>query len=615
MRIRRVAIKNYRCLRDVDIRFEDITTFIGPNGVGKSAVLRALDWFFNGTSQTLSEDDVWAGAQDKQISVEVEFSDLTDVDRIALGKYAAGGVQTVRLSRRWENGRDKLSGHALTYPPFNDIRHVSGAIDRRKRYQELRERQPELNLPSAGSAKAVDDALSAWERNHPDELQGMELTTDTHFFGFAGQAKMTGLFDYVFVSADLRAGEEGRDSKGSVIGRILDQAINRSEAEAEIADLQMLVNANRESIQSKHFGEQLDTLSNRLTDEVKQLTMGRSVQVSSLVPELRLPQAQFQVSIQDGVARTRIDQQGHGFQRALLVTALRVLAQSDATENERTILLAIEEPELFQHPVQARAFAAVLRKLVGDIGRGIQIAYATHSPYFLEAEGFSEIRRMTRAFAGGAPSVEISSTTAEAIANRLSPLLDRSRVYRRLTSMCLANLPEALFGHVVILVEGNTDKGVLEGCGLRIDPLNRHGIVVAPAGGKDNIALAHAILTELGVPCYVVFDGDADCPPSKAQDNKDKNRMLLSYLGAVPEDFPVTKVYDTYAVVHHNLERYLQDEWQEWETARHALITEGRGVDGKNEATYRQAAVEAASNPPAWLSDVLSRVLDLSPDN
>ncbi|MFF3733610.1 AAA family ATPase [Streptomyces sp. NPDC002476] len=32
----------------VDIAFEEITCFIGPTGVGKSTVLRALDWFFNG---------------------------------------------------------------------------------------------------------------------------------------------------------------------------------------------------------------------------------------------------------------------------------------------------------------------------------------------------------------------------------------------------------------------------------------------------------------------------------------------------------------------------------------------------------------------------------------
>jgi len=181
--------------------------------------------------------------------------------------------------------------------------------------------------------------------------------------------------------------------------------------------------------------------------------------------------------------------------------------------------------------------------------------------------------------------------------------------------MCLANLPEALFGHAVILVEGTTDKGVLEGCGLRLDPLNRHGIVVAVVGGKDNVALAHAILTELGVPCYAVFDGDANCKPDKVQKNKEKNRILIEYLGGVPEDFPMAKVYDAYAVVHDDMEKYLLDEWHDWEIARRALVSDGRGIDGKQEATYRQAAVEAASNPPAWLSDVISKVMDLCPDS
>jgi ABC-type phosphate transport system ATPase subunit len=37
-----------RTLKDVTIPFDSITTFIGPNGTGKSTVLRALDWYFNG---------------------------------------------------------------------------------------------------------------------------------------------------------------------------------------------------------------------------------------------------------------------------------------------------------------------------------------------------------------------------------------------------------------------------------------------------------------------------------------------------------------------------------------------------------------------------------------
>ncbi|NYD51616.1 hypothetical protein BJY14_007599 [Actinomadura luteofluorescens] len=138
--------------------------------------------------------------------------------------------------------------------------------------------------------------------------------------------------------------------------------------------------------------------------------------------------------------------------------------------------------------------------------------------------------------------------------------------------------------------------------------------MVANVGGKDNIALAHAVLTELGVPCYAVFDGDANCKAETLEENKRKNRLLVGYLGGVPEDFPVTKVHDSYAVAHEDLETYLRSEWPEWEDARRSLITDGRGVDGKNWATYRQAAVEAVLDPPAWLSDVISKVRDLCPD-
>ncbi|MEW2355970.1 ATP-dependent endonuclease [Spirillospora sp. NPDC029432] len=625
MRIRRVRIQGYRCLRDVDIRFDDITTFIGPNGVGKSSVLRALDWFFNGDrGRPLTDEDVSADSADRRISVEVEFGDLNPLDRLTLGKYAADGRDTVQLWRRWEDGDDKLSGHALAYPPFEALRQIPGARERRAAYNRMRTECPEMELPAVRNAAELDEALDEWERTHPELLESTELDAANHFFGFAGQAKMTGLFDYVFVSADLRADEEGRDAKGSVIGRILDQAIDRTQAEQEMADLQLMVNATRATIQSTHFGEQLETLSDDLTAAVSELTSGRSVHVSPLVQELRLPQVQFQVSVRDGSARTRIDQQGHGFQRALLISALRLLAESRAVESDRTIFLAIEEPELFQHPVQARAFAAVLRKIARETGRGVQIAYATHSPYFLETEGFAQVRRMTRDVSDGTASVRIASTTADTVADRLAGVLDPSSFRRQFMQVCLQRIPEALFARAVILVEGPTDLAVLEGCGLRADPLNRNGIVVVDLGGKSRIPLAHALLTELGVPCYAVFDGDADferrararqmAPDKIAQamaGHRQENRRLVGYFGGAVEDHPATKVHEHYAVVHDCLETYLESDWPEWETARWRLVEEGRGLDGKHEDTYRQATVDAAAGPPAWLSDIINRVMDL----
>jgi predicted ATPase len=38
----RVKIKNYRCLRDVDVELEPFTVLVGPNGSGKSTLMQAL---------------------------------------------------------------------------------------------------------------------------------------------------------------------------------------------------------------------------------------------------------------------------------------------------------------------------------------------------------------------------------------------------------------------------------------------------------------------------------------------------------------------------------------------------------------------------------------------
>lgn len=551
--------------------------------------------------------------------MEVEFCDLTDLDRAALGKYAAGNVKTVRLWRRWEDGAAKLSGRALAYPPFEEVRRPERAGERTARYRTLRDERAELFLPSARSAQAAEDAMTAWEREHPGELVATELTADGHFFGFAGQAKMTGLFDYVFVSADLRAVEEGRDAKGSIIGRIMEQAVDRTQAERDLLDLQAVFNDDRGGIHAEHFEAQLEELSDDLTREVERLTRGRRLRVSSHIPEMRVPQARFQVSVEDGTASTRVDQQGHGFQRAVLITALRVLAERKAAESSRTAFLAIEEPELFQHPVQARTFASVLRTLAGEPERGIQISYATHSPYFLEPDGFDQIRRMTRATEDGAPSVDIHSTTQAAVRELLGARTSDADLARQIARAYLTDMPEAMFARAVLLVEGVTDKGVLEGCGLREDPLNTNGIMVVQVGGKQNLRLPYAVLTALGIPAFVVFDADRHNAERRPDDTDDtlanriaqetgNNRKLLALLGGEPEDWPETSVTDRYAVFRDRLEDFLKDEWPDWEIKKKQLIADGYGTDGKSEHTYCQATVQTSTLPPARLKEIIGRV-------
>jgi predicted ATP-dependent endonuclease of OLD family len=114
--IQSVHIKNFRALKDVQIPFDSVTTFIGPNGAGKSTVLRALDWFFNGKLGSLTENDCSFGAIDEDIEVRVTFGNLTEKDRIELGKYAPVGVTSFTAwKRRGPDGAESLSANSKSY--------------------------------------------------------------------------------------------------------------------------------------------------------------------------------------------------------------------------------------------------------------------------------------------------------------------------------------------------------------------------------------------------------------------------------------------------------------------------------------------------------------------
>lgn len=168
MRLKRARIQNFRCLEEAEISFDSVTTFIGPGGVGKSSVLRGLDWFFNGERSLVpSDEDVCDNASEQRIRIEVEFDGLSADDRAALGKYAPESSDSVVIWRTWENGSEKITGKAFAYPAFEEIRRLSGANPKRAAYRELRDSTPGLGLPAATSAAAVEEAMSTWERSIP----------------------------------------------------------------------------------------------------------------------------------------------------------------------------------------------------------------------------------------------------------------------------------------------------------------------------------------------------------------------------------------------------------------------------------------------------------------
>ncbi|MDH6134836.1 hypothetical protein P3T37_004245 [Kitasatospora sp. MAA4] len=157
---------------------------------------------------------------------------------------------------------------------------------------------------------------------------------------------------------------------------------------------------------------------------------------------------------------------------------------------------------------------------------------------------------------------------------------------------------------------------------------------VIDVNGKEGIFLCHAILTALGVPCHVVFDGDNGVAErklasiqgkvgderaraeKKIREAADKsarlNGQLLNYLDATTKvPWPASVSQLAYTVFEDNLEEYLKGAWPTWTARLQELIATGDGFPGKNAATYREAARSTEGNPPALLIALLANVQEL----
>jgi putative ATP-dependent endonuclease of OLD family len=622
MKIQSVRIKNFRTLKDVTIPFDSVTTFIGPNGAGKSTVLRALDWYFNGKPGSLSERDCSFRENTENIEVQVTFTGLTDKDREALGKYAPVNAATFTAWKRWSpDGSEMLSANAKGFPEFNAIKAAGGAAAKKDLYANLRSSRSDLNLPAANTGAAVDQAMATWEASHTDQLADAPEALQTNFFGFNSGGKMSGLFDFVLVTADLRASEESIDGKLSIIGRILERSVDRTAADEEIAKIVEESRVKQQEVYEETFKTQLQTITTQLNEIVTSYSPGRAVMVAPAEVELKAPRTTFNVAVLDGATETSVERQGHGFQRTLLISALQLLAQSGAASADGVICLAIEEPELFQHPIQAQAFARVLRSLAEDTGKRIQVTYATHSPYFLEARHFEQVRRLTRSTDTN-PVVTVHFATVADVKSKLAGTVAADQVGRQLDGIVTDRLSVALFASRALLVEGDTEAAVFYGIGDRdaVGRLESQGLAIVSAGGKGGIPLADAILTSLGIPTYVLFDGDCGFEARAKAVGKNQtaidsertklsteNRRLLKYFGDTEVDFPSEQVGKRLATLSDHLESYLKSNWAEWNTS-YAAIEAAAGIQlAKNQYAYRTATREATGTVPSLLKQILTK--------
>lgn len=293
-----------------------------------------------------------------------------------------------------------------------------------------------------------------------------------------------------------------------------------------------------------------------------------------------MPKADVKL-VEDNYA-TAVHRTGHGLQRAFILTMLQhlAIAQSKIEETGKedsgktgdakastpamqNLVLAVEEPEVYQHPNRQRHLAKIFLQLaqgaIPGVAENTQIIYATHSPLFVGLDRFNQIRLLSKIDNGkDKPKItKVISTNLDIVAEKLWILEGkRGKKYsgdnlsHRLHSIMTPSISEGFFAKAVVLVEGEDDFAAITGMARAMkEDLEGAGVSVIPIHGKRSLDRPATIFKEFGIPVYIVWDADGEkgetsgsCKecgkPFDGKPDPLDNHRLLRIVGKKEEDWP-----------------------------------------------------------------------------
>ncbi len=588
MKIESVRIENFRSFKDETIPFNDYTCLVGPNGAGKSTVLTALNVFFRESKNTptnlsqLAEEDFNCKNTADPICITITFTELSEEaqkdfsnyfrqDKLVVSAVAEFNADTGNAEVKQYGQRSGILDFAPFFKASSDGKKVA---ELKEIYTSLRNEF--ADLPPPGTKNNMEQALHDYESEHPNQCE--LIPSEDQFYGFSrGVNRLDKHVQWVYVPAVKDVTSEQSEARNSALGKLLARTVRSK------TNFDETVNALRTEVQEQYqdiLDQNQDVLNEISTSLQERLTEWAHPDARLRLQWKQDPEKSVQVEeplahilAGEGNFEGELARFGHGLQRSYLLALLQELAGTN-TSGAPTLILACEEPELYQHPPQARHLADVLDNLSRD---NSQVLVSTHNPLFVSGEGFEDVRMVRKDSGSPSSSVwhmsfgEIAKAVGEATGNHhVKPEGALAKIHQVLQP----SLNEMFFTQHLVLVEGLEDVAYLLAYFSllgRLEDYRRMGCHIVPVNGKSELLQPLVIAKHMGIPTYVVFDADADQQDrngSRIKHEKD-NQALLNLLGAESENpMPAAPIWGKgFTIWHSNIGAIIEadigeDDWK-----------------------------------------------------
>ncbi|MDD3814365.1 MAG: ATP-binding protein [Desulfocapsaceae bacterium] len=404
MRVEKLIISNFRSYKDeITIELNDLNVFVGPNDIGKSTILEALDIFLNeGKSPgiiKIDKEDVNKQAQEEgntEIKIGVVFSNLPEALTIDAtnpttleSEYLLNREGKLEIIKKYPNGgKEKVFVKAYhpTNPECSDL-HLKKQTELRRLLTD--EMECEDQTRNAAIRKAIWRFYEVDLRLDDVEIELAKIDAKNTWDLLKAHLPVYALFQ------SDRKNSDG-DSEVQNPLKLAVQEILKDQR------LSQLLNEVASEVETKLQEVAANTLEklNEMNPEV----------ANTLNPVIPSPDSLKWVDVFKSVSITGdedipINKRGSGVKRLILLNFFRAEAERRKNEQNSTdIIYAIEEPETSQHPRHQRKLIKAFRQL--SEAEHTQVLMTTHSPAVVKLLEFNHIKLVTSGDARAVVNVE-----------------------------------------------------------------------------------------------------------------------------------------------------------------------------------------------------------------
>lgn len=603
MKLKEIKIEGFRKHYDTNILCEDATFLIGPNNVGKSSVLRAIQYLLEDIKK-MSTDDYCCCLSEEGIKEQI-VEEVVITGEFNNIKIEALHWRGFNIHRLFKNENFEEEGYSIFYRKrYKDNKCI---IEMKQKKMSLKEDYEKCNTVQDYIEKGIDKAI--FEEIFPGIKVNKKITSkelevfkaegvdiffninqDDEWFENPGgipQNITSKLPKFLLISDKAHDGELSSDSGAlkQTLKQLFEDVRNESDnfkmAQHYLEELAKELNPNDEK---SEFALLLHDLNRVVGDVFPDTSFIANANLSN-ADEVIKPK--FDVQLGSNI-HTSIDNQGTGVVRSAIFAMLRYRSMRENKmkkngEYIRPLLIAFEEPEIYLHPQAAKQMKDTIYSL--SLEENNQIICTTHSPYMIDLD--KETNQILNSFSIENRTVQYNNknflmervnanpfNTSKAFQELISEDKDKIKMILKLDD----TISKIFFVKNVLIVEGDTEEVVFKETLLRMpNELYKdfsYNWEIIKARGKASIISLVKYLKAMDITPYVIHDRDGNTPNAYKY-NKSISEVLNSeshlyvlqecmeeFLGYNPSSND--KPYKAYKHINENWGETWDDVHPEW---------------------------------------------------